>query len=82
MIRSSAIASFLFAAFCELTPQEMGKLFGYLAHGAELKNTKEELDDYIDVLVTHNNRLTGEKIAEMSLNDISELAKKLEAKKK
>ena len=66
----------------ELTPQEMGKLFGYLAHGAELKNTKQELDDYIDVLVTHNNRLTGEKIAGMTLNDISELAKKLEAKKK
>ena len=66
----------------ELTPQEMGKLFGYLAHSAELKNTKEELDDYIDVLVTHNNRLTGEQIAGMSLDDISKLAKQLEAKKK
>ena len=66
----------------ELTPEEMARLSGYLAKVSDLKNIKDELDDDIDVLLAHKNKLTDTKIAEMDLNDLGRLAKELEAKKK
>ncbi len=66
----------------ELTPEEMARLSGYQAKVFDLKNIKEELDDDIDVLLTHKNKLTSADIAKMDLNDLGQLAKQLEAKKK
>lgn len=66
----------------ELTPPEMAKLTGYLAQTAELQNIKDELDDDIDVLLRHKNRVTDDKIAEMGLQELSQLAKQLGSQKK
>lgn len=44
----------------QLSPDEMGKFSGILARFRELSNTKESLDDYIDVLLEHKNRLRDE----------------------
>lgn len=66
----------------ELTPPEMAKLTGYLAQTAELQNIKDELDDDIDVLLRHKNRVTDDKIAEMGLQELSRLAKQLGSQKK
>lgn len=65
----------------ELTPEEMGRLSGYLAEISELKNIKDELDDDIDVLIAHKNRLTSDKIAQMNLDELGKFAKELEHKK-
>ncbi len=65
----------------ELSPAEMAKLTGYLAQTADLRNIKEELDDDIDVLMKHKNKLTNEKIAEMDAEALSNLAKELSAGK-
>jgi len=65
----------------ELTPTEMAKLTGYLAQNADLKNLKDELDDDIDVLIKHKNRLTSDKIAGMDVEALSNLAKELRSKK-
>lgn len=65
----------------ELPPAEMAKLMGYLAQNADLKNAKDELDDDIDVLLKHKNRLTNEKIKEMDAEALSKLARELGSKK-
>ncbi|MDY3988447.1 MAG: DNA primase [Massilioclostridium sp.] len=44
----------------QLSPDEMGRFSGILARFRELSNTKQSLDDYIDVLLKHKNRLKDE----------------------
>ncbi len=61
----------------ELSSEEMAKLMGYLAENADLKNLKEELDDDINVLLRHKNRLSRESIGQMDAEALSALAKKL-----
>ena len=41
----------------ELSPEEMGRVAGIIAAAEQSENTKKQLDDYIDVLIQHNNKV-------------------------
>jgi len=60
-----------FTAFSsELSPEEMSRLAGIMAKKTEFSNTKKQLDDYIDVLLSNKNKKGDTELEQMSPEDI------------
>lgn len=59
----------------KLTSEEIGRVSGMLANSQSREHTKEELDTYIDILLSHKNKLTPEKSAQMSPQELFEMIK-------
>ena len=64
----------------ELSPEEMGRVAGIIAAAEQSENTKKQLDDYIDVLIQHNNKVDSGNVETLSPQEIYERIKQSKQK--
>ena len=64
----------------ELSPEEMGRVAGIIAAAEQSENTKKQLDDYIDVLIQHNNKVDSGNVGTLSPQEIYERIKQSKQK--
>jgi DNA primase len=60
----------------DFNSEEMGRISGMLAASHGMNYTKSQLDDYIDVLLLHKNKVEPKEMAQMSAQEIFERIKR------
>ena len=54
----------------DFSNEEMGRIAGIIASAEDSGNAKKQLDDYIDVLIQHKNRVDSETVAQLTPQEI------------